>query len=169
MRAIHMLAIVTRLLLGGVFLASSVPKIAVPDRFFTNVMEYGWTGPAAAAAVTLVLPWLELLLGLALLAGVLLPGAFSLSALLLAAFIGLQAWAVATGLESDCGCFALAEDAGKVRWLTVGRTGLLFVVAVSGCWVTSHTDRARRGRQMPPSSELLAVDPFAPTVSADRS
>lgn len=125
-------AILSRLGLGVVLCWSAVPKLVYPDRFFGNVLEYGVIGPEAASYVAAVLPWLELMLGLLLLSNILVSGAFLVSLMLLLGFSGLQAYALATGLEVSCGCFAVADEAGAVSGWTVTRAALLGVLAAVG-------------------------------------
>jgi putative oxidoreductase len=97
-----------RWLLGALFLWAAVSKLANPTEFLGSVYAYqfplprGWLKFAAV-----VLPWVELLTALMLLAGFWLEAALSLTFLLLSVFfLGTgQAWL--RGLSISCGCFDL--------------------------------------------------------------
>jgi hypothetical protein len=58
-----------------------------------------------------VLPWLELLLGLCLLAGIWLPGAVLAVNGLLVVFLAAFIFNMARGLDVNCGCFSTGSGA----------------------------------------------------------
>ncbi len=64
-----------RLILAGIFIYASLDKIAHPAAFAKDVYNYQILPDALINLTALVLPWLELFLGLCLLAGIWLPGA----------------------------------------------------------------------------------------------
>ena len=68
------LTLIARLFLGGVFIYASVDKILHPDDFAHAVYNYQILPNGLINLTALVLPWLELLLGICLLTGVWLPG-----------------------------------------------------------------------------------------------
>ena len=94
-----------RLGLAAVFLVSGVLKAVDPDGTYVAVRAYDVLPKAGAALVATVLPWLEIALGLVLLAGVATRAAAAVGAALLLVFVAgvTQAWA--RGLSIDCGCF----------------------------------------------------------------
>jgi uncharacterized membrane protein YphA (DoxX/SURF4 family) len=96
---------VARLGLAAVFLVSGVLKAIDPDATYVAVRAYDVLPKAGVALVAGVLPWLEIVLGLLLLAGVATRAVAVVSAALLVVFIAgvTQAWA--RGLSIDCGCF----------------------------------------------------------------
>jgi putative oxidoreductase len=113
-----------RLLLGGLFVWAGVGKIVGPLDFASSVYNYKllpefWVGVAAG-----VIPWLELLVGVALVTGVRIKGAALVTGLLMLLFISLLLTSWARGLNIDCGCFsgvertpglaAISEDAGML-------------------------------------------------------
>ena len=103
-----------RLGLAAVFLVSGVLKAVDPDATYVAVRAYDVLPRAGVALVAGVLPWLEIALGLLLLAGVATRAAAAVGAGLMLVFIAgvTQAWA--RGLSIDCGCFggggAVAPD-----------------------------------------------------------
>jgi uncharacterized membrane protein YphA (DoxX/SURF4 family) len=102
----------TRLLLGAVFIAASIDKIAHPAAFAKIVSNYQILPGHLVNILAIVLPWLEAILGLFILCGWWLPGATILANLLLLAFFGAIAQAVARGIDINCGCFS-AKAAGS--------------------------------------------------------
>ena len=96
------------------------------------------------------LPWLELLLGLWLIAGLWLRGSATITALLLGGFIGLMIWAQVKHLDINCGCFGSGE---KISWITLLRDGSLLAAAlVLAVW--SHL-----GRRRPPKPPVIGPLP----------
>lgn len=94
-----------RLGLAAVFLISGVLKAVDPDATYVAVRAYDVLPRAGVALVAGVLPWLEIALGLLLLAGVATRAVAAVGAGLMLVFIAgvTQAWA--RGLSIDCGCF----------------------------------------------------------------
>ena len=96
---------VARLGLAAVFLVSGVLKAIDPDATYVAVRAYDVLPKLGVALVAGVLPWLEIVIGLLLLAGIATRAVAVASAVLLLAFMAgvTQAWA--RGLSIDCGCF----------------------------------------------------------------
>lgn len=123
-------------LLGAVFLAAALPKIADPPGFAEALHAYRLLPEAALAPLALTLPWLELGMGLALIAGSARRSAALLAFILLAAFMGALALNLARGNPVDCGCFgaspvirSVAERLRGMRWDLL-RDALLALVAM---------------------------------------
>ena len=92
-------------LLGAAFLAAALPKIADPPGFLEAIHAYRLAPEWALPAMALALPWLELLLALALISGRARRSAALLASLLLAVFMAALATDLARGIPVDCGCF----------------------------------------------------------------
>jgi uncharacterized membrane protein YphA (DoxX/SURF4 family) len=125
-------------LLGGVFVYASLDKIAHPAEFARIVYHYQLIGPSAALPPVLpnllavVLPWIELVVGLCLIAGVWTREAAVAAGLMLVAFIGAVGSALARGIDiENCGCFTVTE-AGRAAGLKLilGDLALLAVAAL---------------------------------------
>lgn len=144
--------LLSRLVLGGVFIYASLDKIAHPADFAKAVALYRVTQSALLvnlAAVTL--PWVELLVGGLLLMGLWFRedrpesagqnglarlharfctltqrGALGLSAGLLVFFLILLGVTLARGIDINCGCFTTAESS-RVGWLTLLRDSLFLL------------------------------------------
>ncbi len=115
-------AFVARLAVGAVFVVAAWPKLADPGAFAWAVARYDlpWV-PAGAVAV--FLPWLELIVGLAVLAvPALRRGGLAWAAVLLGGFASAGAMALLGGLSIPCGCFSLAADAAPLGWGHVAAT-----------------------------------------------
>jgi uncharacterized membrane protein YphA (DoxX/SURF4 family) len=109
---------VARLGLAAVFLISGVLKAIDPDATYVAVRAYDLLPKLGVALVAGVLPWLEIAIGLLLLAGIATRAVAVASAVLMLGFmVGVtQAWA--RGLSIDCGCFGGggAVDPGQTTY-----------------------------------------------------
>lgn len=119
-----------RLLLGAVFLFASYDKILHPQAFAQAVYNYQILPDAAVNLAALILPWLELLLGLCLVAGFWLPGATVLSTGLLTVFIGSLIFNQIRGLDIYCGCFSTETTDGPAGLWIVARDVTFLAIAV---------------------------------------
>lgn len=107
------LLLVFRVVLGGLFVYAGAVKIANPLGFAEDIRNYRLVGQTVAFLVALVLPWLEVLAGAFLIAGVWKRGAALVVAFLLICFIVLTLVTMARGLDVDCGCFgSLSRKSG---------------------------------------------------------
>jgi uncharacterized membrane protein YphA (DoxX/SURF4 family) len=122
--------IVLRLFLGAVFLYAGYDKILHPQAFAQAVYNYRILPDALVNLTALVLPWLELLLGLCLAAGFWLPGATMISTGLLAVFIGALVFNQVRGLDIHCGCFPTETTEGPAGLWTMVRDLILLAVSV---------------------------------------
>ena len=122
-----LLTLIARLMVAGVFVMAALPKIKDPVAFSASVNAFHVIGPVLSNWVALVLPWLELTIGM----GILLPQIRRSSGILMAGlllvFITLHASAWARGLDISCGCFGAesAEKAPNYPWFITRNTLLL--------------------------------------------
>jgi len=101
------LMIVSRLILGAVFIYASIDKIIDPASFSNAIDNYHISPYALNNIAALVIPFIELLIGLCLVFGVYLSGSSLISIGLLLFFIFIILQALARGINIDCGCFDL--------------------------------------------------------------
>ena len=106
-----------RVALGGLFVYSAWGKIGDPGLFAHQVMRYELLPECLVGLFSLTLPMLELLVGLALVFTKWTREAALMIVALLAMFIAALAWAVANGLEIDCGCFGVPSVGGRTELL----------------------------------------------------
>ena len=104
------LPLLARFILGVVFIYASLDKIADPVAFSTNIDNYHISPIAINNLAALILPWIELIIGLSLITGVFLDGASILTIGLLAFFIFIITQAYMRGISLECGCFKTAVD-----------------------------------------------------------
>lgn len=96
---------VARIGLAAVWLVSGGSKAADPNRTYLAVQAYQVLPVGVVSPVAAALPFLEIGLGLLLLAGLGTRLVTALSAVLLLTFMAGVAQAWARGLTIDCGCF----------------------------------------------------------------
>jgi putative oxidoreductase len=102
-----------RIVLGGLFVYAGVAKALDPLDFAQNIRNYRLVGQELSFIAAVVLPWLEILAGLALAAGVWPRASALLISGLLVFFIALTMVTIIRGLDVDCGCFgAVSRKAG---------------------------------------------------------
>ncbi len=146
-----------RWLLGLIFLASSLGKIADPGAFADSIAAYRIVPLAAINIVAIVMLWTEFLVGLSLLNGVSYRSGALLAALMTVVFILAAASAIARGLDIECGCFTVAKT--TVGWGLIARN-LLFLAL--GLIVLLHrkplTPRESEGAALPAEARELAPE-----------
>ena len=120
-----------RLVVGGVWLAAGLVKVSDGAESVRAVRAYAILPESIVPTVGHALPALEIVVGLALIAGALTRGAAVVSALLQIAFIVGVSSAWARGLQIDCGCFGGggfdADATSKYPWEIARDTGLLLL------------------------------------------
>lgn len=124
------LFLLCRLLLGLVFVYASYDKILHPQAFALAVFNYQIVPEPTINLIALILPWLELLLGLCLLFAVWLPGATVLGAGLLIVFLGALIYNQSRGLNMHCGCFSTEVQEGPAGLGTVLRDLVFLAVSL---------------------------------------
>ncbi|MGA0849213.1 MAG: MauE/DoxX family redox-associated membrane protein [Chthoniobacterales bacterium] len=101
--------LVLRLLLGGIFLWAGLSKVGEPMQTLATIYSYQIVVPdGLALAIAHALPWLEILIGVALLLGLIMPFTLAATAAVLLAFTALTAQAWWRELPIDCGCLDLS-------------------------------------------------------------
>lgn len=121
------LAIVLRLLVGGVLLYAAYTKLRDPwEVFAMSIAAYGLLPEWAVLMAARTLPWLEAALGILVISGY--AARYTALAItgLLGAFFAVMLFSFAKGLEIDCGCFGSGEALGP---RTLLRDGLLLAAS----------------------------------------
>ncbi len=111
------IAVSARLIMSGVFIYASYDKIMNPAAFAEAVFGYQILPPQLINITAIVLPWLELFLGILLLSGIWMPGAALGISFLMIAFIGALFYNLARGLDFYCGCFSATSTTGVSWWI----------------------------------------------------
>lgn len=99
------LLLVFRIVLGGLFVYAGAVKVGDPLDFAQDIRNYRLVGQSLSFIAALVLPWLEIVAGAFLIAGIWKRGAALVITGLLVFFIVLTLVTMARGLDVDCGCF----------------------------------------------------------------
>lgn len=108
------LTIRVQIALGAIFVIAALPKIADPPSFAHMIFNYRLVPSSLINLSALVMPWVELLSGLALILGVWKAAARTVVGILL--FVFIIAISINLGRDNaiDCGCFNVA-DRGKTH------------------------------------------------------
>jgi uncharacterized membrane protein YphA (DoxX/SURF4 family) len=136
-RLVTGLAIVLRLVIGCIFVASSISKLRQPYDFLASVYGYELVGPKLGVIVAIVLPWLELLAGVCLVGGIFVAGALLASIGMCAMFSFVLASALWRGLEISCGCFNPSSTSVIGYWSLIRAATLLLAAAAAYAYAVS--------------------------------
>ena len=97
-----------RFIVGGYFIYASLDKIVDPYAFARIIESYEFSSSIGVASLdtflALVLPWLELILGVCLILGTFINESINIIILLLLFFIIMLFQAHFKGLDISCGC-----------------------------------------------------------------
>jgi uncharacterized membrane protein YphA (DoxX/SURF4 family) len=102
------------IVIGAVFVVAGLAKIGDPATFAAQVHNFRLTPIVLENLVAVILPWVELVAGTALIVGMRRRAAACICAALMILFTVAVAQAAARGLDFECGCF------GKAGSSTVG-------------------------------------------------
>jgi len=137
------LAIRVQLALGVFFVAAALPKIVDPPSFAHMVYNYRIMPGGAVNLMALVMPWIELLSGLALILGIWNGTARTIIAAMLFVFILAISFNLIRGNPIDCGCFDVsaankttAERYADMRFVILRDIGMLLMAGQ--LWLASH-------------------------------
>ena len=106
-----------RLAVAGLFLAACIAKIRDPEAFALAVSRYRILPAEFVNLVAIILPWIELTAGLAVLAAPVFTIAISLNLL--------------RGIEASCGCFSTRADAAVSDGWNLVRNGALIWLSLA--------------------------------------
>lgn len=137
-------ALAARLILGGVFIYASWDKILNPAAFAEAVFKYQLLPSQLINLMALILPWLELILGLLLLSGFWLSGAALGVNLLMIMFLSAIIFNTARGLDIPCGCFSTEATASGLSGWIVLRDVFFFCLSCYLLFVTTRADRLKK-------------------------
>ena len=106
------LPLIFRIILGIIFIYAAYPKIIDPVAFSDNIHNYHITPTAVENLAALIIPWMELIVGVFLILGVFLEGSTRIIIYMLIFFIFILSQAVFRGIDVHCGCFKTEADLG---------------------------------------------------------
>lgn len=132
-----------RWLLAAIFLAAGVLKAWDPAATAQAIAHYHLLPAGLTPYAGLYVPWLEIVVGLALLGRRWRAGAWLLALLLSGSFLVFTGSALARGLDINCGCFG--NGTGHLPW-----TAALDVVMVGvSAWGLRKVKTSPPSRQSP--------------------
>ena len=151
------LTIRVQLALGAIFIVASLPKIADPPSFAHMIYNYRILPAGAINFSSLVMPWVEVLCGILLVAGLWRRPALAIIAAMLIVFIVAISFNLARGNAIDCGCFNVSlanrtveQRLGDMRLDILRDLGMLLMVAQ--VWFGTRTEEAVDERGEPVTS-----------------
>jgi uncharacterized membrane protein YphA (DoxX/SURF4 family) len=128
-----LIVMVLRVAVGLLFVGAGASKIGHADLFAAQITAFGLVPHPLVAALALLLPFLEILLGGYLVLGLYTRVAAIIAVVQLAIFAGAIGSAVARGLSLSCGCFG-PSDTTVTSWPEVARDLTLAAVAAFVAW-----------------------------------
>jgi uncharacterized membrane protein YphA (DoxX/SURF4 family) len=149
------LALAFRICIGILFLYAGIIKAGDPAGFAVAIGNYQILPQWAVNPAAIVLPWLEILLGITLLLGFWIEGGSLVSAVLFSVFSIALAFNLIRGLDISCGCFSASPK--KINWLYFLRDVSLTLMSIfiffqdrylgslTG-WIMSMVEKKSQGR-----------------------
>jgi putative oxidoreductase len=129
------LTIRVQLALGAIFIIAALPKIIDPPSFAHMIYNYRLLPAGLINISSLVMPWVELLCGIALVLGVWRRAALTIITILLVVFIVAISINLGRGNAIDCGCFNVSlanrtveQRLGDMRLDILRDLGMLLMV-----------------------------------------
>jgi len=129
------LVLAARLAVAAAFILAALPKIQDPVAFATSVEAYRVVGSELSGWTALVLPWLELIIGVGIMAPQLRRTSSLIAIFLLVLFISLHASAWTRGLDISCGCFGQSETEKTPNYLLLILRNLSLLLAAGVVFV----------------------------------
>ena len=144
------LTVRVQIALGVFFVVAALPKVVDPPAFAHMIYNYRIVPGALVNLMGLVMPWVELMTGIALILGIWTRTSAALIGAMLGVFIVAISINLARGNAIDCGCFdvtaagrSVAERLADMRWVVLRDLGMLVMVAQI-LWATGHTAAANQ-------------------------
>lgn len=129
---------VVRCSLGPILMWSAVQHMKNPYYFLASVLKYQIVADEAARIVVTILPTIEVIVGIFLLANLAPRLSLGVCSVLFLIFTIVQASALARGLQISCGCFGPVYSQ-EITLLSLGMIFLLMVLASLAFLATRST------------------------------
>jgi len=140
-RTFQIVALALRIVLGAIFVYAAWTKLRDSWALFAMAIDSYQLLPLRMVEwVAKTLPWVELLIGILLIAGRWMRAAATVTSLLLLVFFGLMVRAYAKGMEINCGCFGPGET---LSWVTLLRDGTMLAGSLLLTAITMATTARR--------------------------
>lgn len=123
-----------RLTIGGLFLFAAVLKIQDPLQFYFSIKGFQILPEHILQPLAFMVPWIEVVCGLALLTGTWAKAAALVIGGMLLVFMGaILSVIVRTDIHVECGCFGDFSPfcpKGAVGWCNIGQNAVLLAIAL---------------------------------------
>ena len=123
--------VAARVALAVTFIWACIHKIAHPYEFGLQVATYQILPLSLINLQAIILPWVELVVGVLLVVGFLTRGAALVTCGMNVMFIVAIAMALAADLQLQCGCFASAEAGDQMDSSLLVRDAIFLVVGAA--------------------------------------
>ncbi|MGB8952717.1 MAG: MauE/DoxX family redox-associated membrane protein [Candidatus Aminicenantales bacterium] len=138
-----------RIMVGGLFVWTGLLKVVDPLGFAQTISNFRLVSREMSFAVALILPWIEVISGSLLIAGIFRRSSALLISVLLLGFIGLTLVTMARGIDADCGCFGNLSRKVDVRLIL--EDGLLCLLSLTLFFSRTDTIVLLKSRSPEPS------------------
>jgi putative oxidoreductase len=122
-------SILARVILGGMFILAGMGKIADPSQFAKEIANYDILPLLFINISAIALPWIEVVIGIFLIAGLRLRANATITGLMLIVFIVAVGIAMIKGLDINCGCHSQMIDQ-KVGFTKIAENSGLLIAAL---------------------------------------
>ena len=96
--------LIARMLIGGILIYSSFEKFIDPSGFADAINNYHIIPFGLENSSAIILPWIELIIGICLILGVFIDGAAVIVIIIMVVFIIAITYAILSGYNIECGC-----------------------------------------------------------------
>ncbi len=132
----RVLSILTSCFLGTVLIVSASLHLTNPILFFEDLMGYEIVGQSTAMWLTLIMPPVMFVCGMAIINRLASKSVLIATSLLLLAFVFSQSVAFVRGLKINCGCFGAGSH--EVGWLSIAFTSACLLGNLFLLWDKYH-------------------------------
>ena len=122
------LSFAVRVVLGGIFITSSISKLQNLALFTDTVIDYGILPNSLAQFYGTILPWAELFIGCSLVLGIFSIFASAIAIPVIVSFIIAHVYALFRSVEDICGCFG--ELITLSHWQSMSVNAAMLLIAV---------------------------------------
>ena len=145
---------IARIAVGLVFLVAAFGKLADPGAFALQIHNYRLAPPGSENAIAMVVPWIELVTGLALAIGIKPRAGAAIALAMMVGFTVAVGIAWARGLNIECGCFGTlgASQVGARKFAENLVLTLLAAFAVLPLRGGAVAERTNAGTEVAPAS-----------------
>ena len=135
------ISFIFRIIIGGIFLVSGLAKISDPIRLIFTLRDFKLFPEIIVPFTAIYLPWLEFILGLLIIVGLLYRTSSLMLAFLNFAFMLAILSVIIRGIEVDCGCFGLLADMLKIPDMADMKAVIRNMLFIGMCFYISRAKK----------------------------